>query len=158
MLMLFQPFCDFGYEVGDGDSLLLHAVALAEGHCVVFEGVEINGDAKWCSEFVLAAVPFADGARFVVFALRDRLELVKDFKGFFGQRLFFHEREHGDFDGGDAGREVENGAHFAVFQFLLFVGVAKKGQDGPFHAECGFDDVRNELFLRDGVGVLEVGA
>ena len=43
---------------------------------------------------------------------------------FLGEGFFFHEGEDGDFDWRDARMEVEDGAHFAIFELLLFVGVA----------------------------------
>lgn len=146
---------DVGDEVADGDALLFHRVAVAEGDGVVFEGIEVDGDAKRGAEFVLAAVPFADGARFVVLAVPEGLEGGKDGLGFFGEGLFFHEGENGHFDGGDAGGEVEHGAHFAVFELFLFIGVAEEGEEGSLNAKGGFDDVGNKFFSRLGIGVVD---
>src|SRR3954471_19166905 len=56
----------FGGEVGldlvDGDALLGHRVAFADGDRVVFERVEVDGDAERGADLVLAAVPAADRA------------------------------------------------------------------------------------------------
>ena len=61
---------DFGEEahreLGDGDALLLHGVAVADGHGVVVFGVEVVCHAEGRADFVLAAVALSDGAAVIV--------------------------------------------------------------------------------------------
>ena len=58
--LLVEEFLQFG----DGETDLFHGVAVADCHGVVFESVEIDGDAVGGSYFVLAAIAFSDAARF----------------------------------------------------------------------------------------------
>ena len=44
----------------DADALLRHAVAVANRHGLVFQGVEVDGDAERRADLVLAAVAAAD--------------------------------------------------------------------------------------------------
>ena len=53
-------------EVGDGDSLLLHGVAVAQGDAVVLQGVVVNGDAVGGADGILTAVAASDGVFLVV--------------------------------------------------------------------------------------------
>jgi len=55
-------FSDVGFELADGHANLFHGVAVADGDGIVFEGVEVDGDAEGRSDFVLAAVATANGA------------------------------------------------------------------------------------------------
>ena len=47
-------------KIFDGDTHLRHGVALANGHAVVFQSVEVHGHAIGCADFVLTAVSLAD--------------------------------------------------------------------------------------------------
>src|SRR6266540_3483983 len=49
-------------ELVDGDAILGHGVALADGYGVVGEGVEVDGHAERRADLVLAAVTAPDGA------------------------------------------------------------------------------------------------
>ena len=158
-------------ELSFGDALLSHRVAFAEGESVAFllDRVEVNGDAPRCADFVLTAVAAPDGARFVVEAWILALELLVELLGAGDELLLvFEERQHGDFDRGDAWAEAENGACLGVAFFVgnLLLGVARgeDGEEDAVEADGGLDDVRDEFllggfvedFLRlaGGVGVL----
>src|SRR3982751_261027 len=52
-------------DLVDRDPLLLHRVALADGHRVVVEGVEINGYAERRADLILTSIPPADRLRIV---------------------------------------------------------------------------------------------
>lgn len=39
---------------------LLCRVTLTESNCFVLEGLKVDGDAEWCSQFVVAGVPSSD--------------------------------------------------------------------------------------------------
>ena len=153
---------DLGDEGFDGDALLGHGVAVAEGDGAVFlQGVEVDGDAEGGADFVLTAVAAADGAGLVPEAVPALLEALEDGAGEvaeFGAVL--DEGEDGDLDGGDGGGEVEDGADvflaLVVNEFLLFVGVAEEGQGHAVDTGGGLDDVGDVLafeeFVDEGVG------
>ena len=62
---LFEAAGEVGVELVDRDALLLHRVAVAHGHGVVLERVEVDGDAERRADLVLAAVATADRPRVV---------------------------------------------------------------------------------------------
>src|SRR5438552_5770958 len=53
-------FCQRRHQLGDADPHLLHAVSLANGHRLVLEAVEVDGDGKGCTDLIVAPVPAAD--------------------------------------------------------------------------------------------------
>ena len=63
-------------KIGDGDSFLLHRIAVTEGDGIfltcegtlfcAFEGFEIDGDAEWRADLVLATIPSTDGPRLII--------------------------------------------------------------------------------------------
>ncbi len=143
-----------GEEVGLGDAFLGHRVAFAEGEGVagLFDGVEVDGHAPRGADLILAAVAFADGAGLVVEDGVAALEFFVEGLGALGERfLVFEKREHGDFDGSDAGAEAEDDAFFDITLFVgdVFFGVsgAQGREEDTVGADGGLDDVRDEFFL-----------
>ena len=49
-------------QFGDGDALLLGAVAVTDGDGIVFQGLVIHGDTERGTNQILARVTLADGA------------------------------------------------------------------------------------------------
>ena len=49
-----------GAELARGDALLPHGVAVADGHRLVFQALEVDGDAERGADLVLAAVAASD--------------------------------------------------------------------------------------------------
>src|ERR1700745_2724730 len=64
-----QALGEVGLDLGDGDALLLHGVAVADRHRLVVQGVEVDGDAVRGADLVLAPVPAADRAGVVEFGV-----------------------------------------------------------------------------------------
>src|SRR4051794_33378228 len=54
-----------GLDLGEGDSLLRHRVAVADGHRFVLERLEVEGDAVRRPDLVLPAITPADRAGIV---------------------------------------------------------------------------------------------
>ena len=48
-------------EVGDRLAELLHGVEVTDGHSVVLEGVEVDGDSEGDTAFVGAGIALTDG-------------------------------------------------------------------------------------------------
>src|SRR3989344_7828958 len=66
-LNIIVQFCANGCnQFTDFNSFLLHGIPVADGDGVVFEGIEINGQAKNRADFILPAIPASNGARLVV--------------------------------------------------------------------------------------------
>ena len=106
-----HTFFDDAFEFVDADADLLHGVAVAQGDGVVFQSLEVDGDAARRADFVLTAVAAADGAGVVVEAVPATVEFFENFARFADQFVFvFEQREDGDFVRRDARREAQNGA------------------------------------------------
>src|SRR3569833_2456166 len=95
-------------QVRDFNAFLLHGVAFAERDGVrqlrafFAERVEINRDAEWRADFVLAAIAPANGAGFVVENGHVRPQEIADFLRFLDEfGLVLEQWEYGDFDGRD---------------------------------------------------------
>ena len=56
---------DVSLQLGDGQSHLLHGVAVANGYATVGLGIKVVGDAKGRTDLVLTAVALTDGAGLV---------------------------------------------------------------------------------------------
>src|SRR5664279_2612927 len=69
---------DGPFDPFDGDPLLGHRIAVADRHRPVFEGVDIDRDAPWGADLVLATVELADGRRVVVDGHHVALEVGLD--------------------------------------------------------------------------------
>ena len=60
-------------------ALLLHGVAVADGNCVIFECLMIDGEAVRCAYRVLSAIPSADGILILVIAFQIVLQFIHYF-------------------------------------------------------------------------------
>src|ERR1700749_2768687 len=56
-----EPFGEEGTDGGEGDALLLAAVAVADGDGLVFQGVAVDGKAEGAAGLIHAGVALADG-------------------------------------------------------------------------------------------------
>ena len=104
-------------EAVDGNALLLHSIAIADGDGVVLQGLVVDGDAVRGTDGILAAVAFTDGVFLVILAVEVEFHHVEYFSGFFGKPVFFYEGHDCHFDGGKGCRQTEYDARvlFAVF-------------------------------------------
>src|SRR6185437_6883346 len=98
------PLCQIGgqhiAQLGDVNEALLHRVAVADGHLLIFQAVEVYGDTVGRADLVLAAIALADAAariiilrqaewaQAIVYLMRQRLQFV-----------LLRERHHGDLHG-----------------------------------------------------------
>ena len=80
---------------GEGYALLLQGVAVADGHFLVLDGVEVDRHAEGGARLVLAAVAAADGARIVVEDAVVAFEVVVELSGDGRDGLLLGEREDG---------------------------------------------------------------
>src|SRR5579859_6474416 len=71
-----QPFHEEGEHLVETDPLLLHRVAFSDRHCLVGQGLPVDGYAEWRAGLVLPAVPPADRALLVVKDLEMPLEVL----------------------------------------------------------------------------------
>ena len=53
-------------KVSDGNSNLLGGVAVSQRHTAIFQRFEVDGDAPWRANFVLAAIALTNGLRDVI--------------------------------------------------------------------------------------------
>ena len=53
-------------DVGDGNTDLLHGIAVTDGDTTVIGGLKIHGDAIRRADLIFAAIPFADGTGFII--------------------------------------------------------------------------------------------
>src|SRR5699024_3206860 len=105
-----QALCEVALELVDGDALLLHRVALADGDGVVVQGVEVDGHAVRGADLVLTTVAAADGAGGVVVDVPQTAQLVGDLLRGRGQGLLLRQRQDGDLHRGQARVQLEDGA------------------------------------------------
>ena len=158
--ILTDSFEEPGKEIADGDTLLLHRVAVTDGDGVFqvffsfFEAnrFEIDGDAEWRSDFILTTIATADGGGLVVENVHEGLEEVLHFLGLFHELgLILQERKNGSLDRSDARLEAHYRADVLLAAFfceVFFVeGFTNQGQDGSVAAGGGFDNVRDKLLL-----------
>ena len=86
----FYFLCDIVVELVDRNSFLLHCIAVTDGHAAVLSAVEVIGDAERSTDLVLTAVTLADGACVVIFDHEIPGKLLKDlfslFVKLFGKR------------------------------------------------------------------------
>src|SRR6185312_4643524 len=83
-------------------AFLGHGVAVADGHGLVLEGVEVHGDAERRADLVLAAVAAANGAGVVEVDVPGLPQLGGQRLGLRGQVLVARERQHRGLDRGQA--------------------------------------------------------
>ena len=69
-----RPFSTFFHDIlDDGKNLVLSGsdlgrrVSFAEGDCAIFDGLEVDCDSEWSSEFVVSGIAAADGLGGVVY-------------------------------------------------------------------------------------------
>ena len=95
-----------------------HRVAVANGHRVVLERLEIHGDAERGADLVLAAVEFSDAGRIVIDDADRRLKVAFDpLRHFDDARLVLLERKDRDLDRGESRVEFQHDASIFVAQF-----------------------------------------
>ena len=73
---------------------MLHAVTLTDGDGSIVLGVEVDGDAVWGADLILAAITLTDGAGLVIDAAEMFVELSKDFASLVGE--FLRKRKDSD--------------------------------------------------------------
>ena len=116
----------------------------------------IDGDAVGRSDGILSAIALADGVFLVVLAVEVEAQVVDDFTSLFGQSVFLHQRQHGQFHGRERSRQFQNGARFAVFELFLVVGVAHDREEHPIDAYRGLDDVGHVALVSLRVEILDL--
>ena len=140
-----QALGEVGREGVDADALLGHGVALADGHCLVFEGVEVDRDAERGADLVLAAVAAADRLGVVELGRPALAEDGGEVAGLRRQVGVAGQREHRHLDRGEARVEAEHGAllgdALGVGRLVLGVRVEQEHQHAPVGARGGLDDV-----------------
>src|SRR5690242_6625551 len=130
-------------DLVQGDALLLHRVALADGDRVVVQGVEVDGDAERRTDLVLAAVAAADGTGVVELDVPVLPEVGGEALGLRRELRVAGEREDRDLDRRQARVEAHHGAllHDAlgVRRLVLAVRVEEEGQHRAADTGCRFD-------------------
>ena len=137
-----------GVQVGDGDALLLHGVAVAHGYGVIVERVVVHRDAEWRTNRVLATVAAADGVLLVVLHVVVELKLGEHLAGLLGESVLFDKRQHRGFDGRQGKRDGHNRALAAVFERLLAERAAEHGEEHAVESDGGLEHVRHVALLR----------
>lgn len=122
-------------EAVDGNALLLHSIAIADGDGVVLQGLVVDGDAVRGTDGILAAVAFTDGVFLVILAVEVEAQVVHDGTCYFGQSVFLDQRHDGQFYRSQCGRQAQHYAGFAVLEFLLAVAVAHDAQEHAVNAD-----------------------
>src|ERR1019366_3294032 len=73
-----QAIQDHPFDLVHADPLLGHRVAIADGDRPVLQRIDIDGDAPWRADLVLAAVQLADRCRVIVDGHQVTLQVVLD--------------------------------------------------------------------------------
>ena len=60
-----QPFFQISFQRIDGDAILQHRVAMADGHLLIFERLVIDRDAERRADFILPRIALSDIAAVV---------------------------------------------------------------------------------------------
>ena len=142
-------------QVGDGNTHLFGAVAVAHGHGVVLERVEVDGDAPRCAHLVLASVALADALGDVVVAHEVGLERLEHLAGQRLERVLLRQRQDGHLVGGEAPVQAQHGARLAA-HLVLVVGGEEEGHHGPGGAGRRLDHVRRVALVGLGVEVVQL--
>src|SRR4051794_31137605 len=113
--MLADFFGNFIYV----ESLLLCSISMADCDSVVFEGVEVNCDAVWSTDFVLAAVALAYVAVVVPHDIAKLFfERIVDFPGLTDQlRLILQQRRHSHSVWRQLWFQFQNDTAFSIYFF-----------------------------------------
>ena len=125
----------------DGHANLGHAVALPDGHGMVVQRVEVEGDRQRCADLVLAAVAPSDRLSLVVHRREVRAKVVLDAPRRLGQLGLLGERQHRDLHRRDIGMEVEHDTLLTA-HLLLVVRVDEQRDEDAIGAHGRLDDVR----------------
>ena len=141
-----------------GDADLFHGVSVTDGDAVVWlnalfrvsDGVKVNGDAVRGADFVLAAIPLANGSGYVIVQNKLLGQLFIKCGGLFVQ--LFGKRKDGCFIRSNGRVEMHNGAD-VVIAFLVLanhffvIGFYQKGQEQTLYAKGWFNNIWNIAFV-----------
>src|SRR5579884_2009219 len=123
-----------------GNAHLLHGVALANGHRLVLQGVEVDGDGERRADLVLAAVAAADRLGLVVRGGEAAAQVVLDAVSHLAQLGLLAERQDGDLEGRDVGMHAQHHALLAA-HLLAVVGVDHHRDHAAVDRRGRLDDV-----------------
>ena len=119
-------FLDIVDKLCDGQTDLLHGIAIPYGDGLILQGVKVNGDAKRSADLVLTAIALTDGAGLVIVHHKALCQHLLNFTGLVAQ-LVLLEGQHGSLEGSKGGMQAQYVAAVAVFKGLLVVCVTEEG-------------------------------
>ena len=99
-------------------------------------------DTEWGTNGILAAVTLADAVLFVIGAFEIEFKFIHYFARFFGQSVFFYQRQNGCLDWSQHGRKFQHHAAVAAFEFLFGVGGCHNRQESTVNADRCFNHIR----------------
>ena len=82
-------------------------------------------------------------------------QVVDDLTRLLRQTILAHQRQYGEFDRSEGGRQLEHHACLAVLQFLLLKGVAHDGEEHTVDTDGSLDDERSITLIALRVEVLD---
>ena len=140
---------DILLELADGQTHLLHGVAIANGYAVVCgrvlvsNGLKIDGDAKRCANLVLTAITLTDRAGLVIIDHKVLGKLIVNLACLVTQLL--GKRQNSRLEGCKRRMQMQNGANviLCLVNYFLVVSVNKECKRYAVGAQRGFDNVRN---------------
>ena len=132
--------------VANGDGVLLHIVG-----GIAFNSFEINCYAERGTDFVLAAITFADCTGLIVIDHEMLGQHCIKLFGFVAELLL--KRKNGGLVGSERGMQMQNVANIAVFESLLIVAIAEECESHATCADGGFDTIRNVSGIRERIHV-----
>src|SRR5699024_2547994 len=135
-----------------GDAFLRHHVTVADRHRLVFERIEVYGDAERCADIVLTAVAGTNSASHVVLDDVLHSQLLSELLGGANQHFLTGQREDGGLDGSQARIETQDGAlidaTLRVRSLILLVSFHEESHEGAGKTGRGLDNVRRVAFTR----------
>ena len=141
---------DVVLQLRNGDTDLLHGVAVADGdavvslHLAVTDGLEVHGDAQGGADLVLTAVALADGTGIVEVHHEVLTQHLVDFLSLGGQLLA--QRQDSSLEGSQSRMQMQHGADIGVAllvhtHLLFVVSFAKESQSHTVAAQRRLDDI-----------------
>ena len=135
-LDLFRDVC---VELVDPDALLLHGVAVADGHAAVVCGIKVVGDAERRADLVLTAVALADGAGLVKVGHKVLAQHVGDLACLCAQ--LFAQRQHRSLERRQRRMQVHDHTGVLFVELFFVVCLDDDRQEQTLHAQRRLDNI-----------------
>ena len=141
-------------ELADGQTYLLHSIAVTNGYAVVCRsvlvanGLKVDGDAKRSTDFVLAAVTLTDRTGLVIVNHKVLGKLLVDLARLITKLL--GKRQNSSLKGRKSRMQVKHGTNVVLcfVDHFFVISVNKECKSHTVSTERGLDYVRNVMLAR----------